>query len=268
LEKAGLASEIKWKISCRVDDLEPDILESMINHGLMAVYLGVESGNDQGLLTLNKHVSVKQNFAAIDLLKSRNVAMAIGFMLFDPSSTVDSIRENIEFLRLVGEDGYFPVNFCKMLPYAGTPIESLLRDEGRLKGTVTQPNYDFIDPELDWYEFLVQQIFSRRNFGHDGNVALLQKADFDLRLTVAFGDDIVANDYGESLRRIISRSNNQAVETLGALLNEIVSHGMERLLQEQETIIDLANREWHNEMMIEIELQKLILSEFSGNNLC
>ena len=146
LEESGLAGKVAWKISCRVDDLESEILQMMMDHGLIAVYLGVESGNDVGLQTLNKHVSVAQNLAAIDLLKQNNVAMAIGFMLFDPSSTIDTVRQNINFLRTVGEDGYFPINFCKMLPYAGTPIEARLRNEGRLKGTITQPDYGFGDP--------------------------------------------------------------------------------------------------------------------------
>ncbi len=88
--------------------------------------------------------------AAIALLKKRNAALAIGFMLFDPSSTMDTVRENISFLRTVGEDGYMPVNFCKMLPYSGTPIEEQLRSAGRLKGTLLYPDYDFLDPHSNF----------------------------------------------------------------------------------------------------------------------
>jgi len=257
LDKASLADQMRWKISCRVDDIEPDILEAMLKHGLMAVYLGVESGSESGLRTLNKHVSVAQNLAAIEILKRYNVALAIGFMLFDPSSTVDTIRENLNFLRAVGEDGYFPVNFCKMLPYAGTPIETRLRDEGRLKGTVTRPDYDFLDPQLEWYAFLVQRIFTRRNFDGDGLVTSLQQADFDYRLARAFGYAHQADGYGAKLRQLISQSNWLALETLSALLEQVVSRGIESLLKEEENLRALTEREWRGEATVETELQAL-----------
>lgn len=255
LEKKGLASKIRWKISCRVDDLDQEILEMMIDHGLFAVYLGVESGNDTGLRALNKLVSVVQNHKAIDLLKYNNVALAMGFMLLDPSSTVESVRENIGFLRTVGADGYFPINFCKMLPYAGTPIEARLRSDGRLKGSPTRPGYCFADPLLDCYEFLVQKIFTRRNFSPDGLVAQLQKVDFDRRLDVSLG---LGEPEGqtEALKLIIGRTNMLAVDTLEELLVRLVAHGVDSLMEESNFLVGVAEREWRGEMTAEIELKR------------
>jgi len=261
LEKTKLAGKVAWKISCRVDDLESETFKMMLDHGLIAVYLGVESGNDAGLKTLNKHVCVKQNLAAIDLLKQQNVAMAIGFMLFDPSSTIDTVRQNIDFLRTVGEDGYFPINFCKMLPYAGTPIEARLRDEGRLKGTVTQPDYGFSDPTLDWYEFLVQKAFSRRNFSPDGIVALLQQADFDWRLATYFAPTGSKQDFGKALNQIVRPTNILAIETLESLLEDVLTYGIDFLLKDQNRLISLFEQEWHGEMKAEVSLKQLVVSD-------
>jgi len=254
LDAARLADQVRWKISCRVDDLEPGILEAMLARGLVAVYLGVESGNERGLRTLNKHVAVAQNRAAIELIKRYDVALAIGFMLFDPSSTVDTVRENLAFLRSVGADGYFPINFCKMLPYAGTPIEAELRATGRLKGTIIRPDYDFSDPQLDWYAFMVHRIFTRRNFNHQGTVARLQQADFDQRLGRALGYPEPLSRREASLRRLIERSNVVALETLETLLDQVVSRGAESLIDEQQTLLQLAEREWHCEVEIESAL--------------
>jgi radical SAM superfamily enzyme YgiQ (UPF0313 family) len=260
LDKTGLAGTVAWKISCRVDDLESETLEMMLDHGLIAVYLGVEAGNDVGLQTLNKHVCVAQNLAAVDLLKQHNVAMAIGFMLFDPSSTIETVRLNINFLRTVGEDGYFPINFCKMLPYAGTPIEDRLRNEGRLKGTVTQPDYGFDDPRLDWYEFLVQRAFYRRNFSPNGIVALLQQADFDWRLATYFALTGRRQDFGRALNRIVRRTNMLAIRTLESLLDDVLTYGIEFLLKDQERLVNLFEQEWRGEMRAEVSLKKLCVS--------
>jgi anaerobic magnesium-protoporphyrin IX monomethyl ester cyclase len=257
LAQAGLSDRIRWKISCRVDDLEPAILERMMKHGLMAVYLGVESGNETGLRTLNKRASVAQNVAAINLLKRYDVGMSIGFMLFDPSSNEITLRENFDFLESVGEDGYFPINFCKMLPYAGTPIEDQLKSAGRIRGSISRPEYNLLSPQLDWYELLVQKIFSKRNFSAEGIVTILQQADFNSRLTEEFGLAESMNSYRDSLRQIVGESNRLAIETLRTLLDEVMLHGAEYLLKEKETFIALAEREWRGEMKAEVELLRI-----------
>lgn len=257
LDEAGISGQVRWKISCRVTDLDSTMLQEMQQRGLIAVYLGVESGSEAGLRALNKRATVEQNRAAIELMKRHGVALSIGFMLFDPSSTVDSLRENVAFLRWAGADGYFPVNFCKMLPYAGTPVEARLRAEGRLLGTVAQPDYAFLDPRLDWYELFVKSIFSRRNFAADGLVVLQQQADFNARLAAAFGSWPARDGYEAKLREITGRSNTRAMETLAELLDAVVRHGGEFLAEEQDTLVDLAEREWRAEMAAELELARL-----------
>jgi hypothetical protein len=217
----------------------------------------VESGNDEGLRTLNKRAGVEQNLAAISLLKEHDAAMSIGFMLFDPSSTQATVRDNIRFLRSVGEDGYFPINFCKMLPYAGTPIEDSLRKDCRLKGTVSQPDYGFQDPRLDWYEFLVHRAFTRRNFDPGGLVALLQQADFDWRLTKYFGTGDPKPHFGEALNGIIRETNLLAIETLESLLDDILACGIDSLLEDRERLVSTFEREWRGEMVAEVNLKRL-----------
>ena len=41
--------------------------------------------------------------------------------------------------------------FCRMLPYDGTAIKDQLALEGRLRGDVINPDYDFLDPRLDGF---------------------------------------------------------------------------------------------------------------------
>ena len=257
LDRLGLSNKIGWKISCRVDDLDPETLEAMQAGGLIAVYLGVESGSETGLHALNKHVSVSQNLAAVNLLKRSGLAMGIGFMLLDPSSSVETIRENIQFLRTVGEDGYFPINFCKMLPYAGTPVEDQLIREGRMRGTAEQPDYAFLDERIDWYEVFVKQIFSRRNFNENGIFNILQAIGFNYCLAVRMGLIEQNKEWEQPFRSMVSRSNLLAVETLEALLDQLVTHGIDFLLEEKNTLVDLAEQEWRGEMSVEVELQKM-----------
>jgi anaerobic magnesium-protoporphyrin IX monomethyl ester cyclase len=257
LDARKLSGRVKWKISCRVDDLDAQILGNMIQGGLVGVYLGVESGSARGLHTLNKQTTVGQNRAAIELIKRHDVALGMGFMLFDPSSTVETLRENIAFLQSIGSDGYFPINFCKMLPYAGTPIEAELLAQGRLHGTPARPDYGFLDTALEWYELFVAKLFSRRNFQADGIVSLLQQADMDRRLADAFAADPPSKAVGQGLRRITAQVNQAAVETLEELLEELLSRGAQALIDERKTLVGIAEREWRAEADAEIAVRKL-----------
>ena len=151
LREAGLCGKVLWKISCRSDEVEPELFGRMRDAGLYNVYLGIESGNLAGLRTLNKQVTVEENLQAVTILHDLGLAFTYGFMLFDPSSTFATIRENAAFLRRITAGADVPVVFCRMLPYAGTPIEGLLAKEGRLRGNVANPDYDFSDARLGAY---------------------------------------------------------------------------------------------------------------------
>lgn len=159
LHRHGLPGKVIWKMNCRADAVERELFVRMRDAGLYLVYMGLESGSEQGLQTLHKQITVEQNLRAVNLLKSMGLMWEYGFMLLDPSSTFESVRENLQFLRTILADGCSPVTFCRMLPYDGTPIKNELVASGRLRGDVCNPDYDFLDPRLsEFYEALTERI--------------------------------------------------------------------------------------------------------------
>jgi AAA ATPase domain/Bacterial transcriptional activator domain len=52
-------------------------------------------------------------------------------------------------------DGRAAATFSRMLPYGGTPIRDTLKREGRLRGDLTHPDYDFLDLRLNEYHRLL-----------------------------------------------------------------------------------------------------------------
>jgi anaerobic magnesium-protoporphyrin IX monomethyl ester cyclase len=151
MHDSGLAGNTIWKISCRAEYVEPELFAAMREAGLFLVYMGIESGVETGLDILFKQMTVEQNLSAVATLKQLDIVYSYGFMLFDPSSTFESVRQNIGFLRRIVGDGSAPAVFSRMLPYGGTPIRDLLAREGRLRGDLTHPDYDFIDLRLNEY---------------------------------------------------------------------------------------------------------------------
>jgi radical SAM superfamily enzyme YgiQ (UPF0313 family) len=149
LYRQDLVGKVIWKINCRADVVETELFEILRDAGLYLVYMGLESGSEEGLSVLNKGLSVEQNLNAVNTLKNIGLMFQYGFMLFDPSTTFNSVRENLDFLRTITNDGGLAATFCRMLPYDGTAIKDQLAAEGRLRGDVTDPDYDFLDPRLD-----------------------------------------------------------------------------------------------------------------------
>lgn len=148
LHDSGLSRRVIWKMNCRADAVEPELFASMRDAGLYLVYMGLESGNEEGLKVLHKEITVEQNLRAVQILKQAGLLFEFGFMLFDPSSTLESVRTNLRFLQTILGDGCAAAVFCKMLPYDGTPIKDELERSGRLLGDVCHPDYDFLDPRV------------------------------------------------------------------------------------------------------------------------
>ncbi len=160
IKRRGLHERAIWKISCRAEYIEPEMFATLRDAGMYLVYMGLESGSAEGLEVLNKQITTETNHYAVATLKSLGILVEYGFMLFDPSTSFGSIRENITFLRAILADGSGGAVFCRMLPYGGTPIRERLRAEGRLRGDVKYPDYDFLDPRLGTYHSLLDAAVS------------------------------------------------------------------------------------------------------------
>jgi radical SAM superfamily enzyme YgiQ (UPF0313 family) len=88
-----------FKMSCRSDEVEEETLRRMMAGGLTHVYMGVESGDEMGLTNMNKMLTPETHLRAGRILKSLGLSFDFGFMLMDPPSTFESIRNNISFLE-------------------------------------------------------------------------------------------------------------------------------------------------------------------------
>lgn len=258
LKKKKLADQILWRISSRVDELNAELLKIMKEAGLMSVYMGIESGNEQGLKTFNKHYGVDDVYRAINLLQKLNIPFEYGFMIFDPDSTMTSVEKNITFLENICRDGKVVVNFCKMVPYAGTPIAGRLKKEGRLTGTIVSPDYNYKDPRLGLLQLFFSQVFNFRNFDDNGLIEQLRSAKFDtIILNKFFSDKYDTKIYSEALRNLTHLSNESALKTMSFALHFMQERNEEDILDNWHFLDYLAQEEMEREMHITAALEQV-----------
>ena len=209
LHDSGLAERAIWKISCRAEYVETGLFSKLRDAGLFLVYMGIESGVESGLEVLFKEMTVQQNLAGVETLKQLGILFGYGFMLFDPSSSFESVRENIQFLRQIVGDGSAGATFSRMLPYGGTPIREQLQKEGRLRGDLTRPDYVFLDPRLNEYHRMLSQI-ARPWIHGEGLSYQLNYAWDELETVVRLVPDVIGIEpYRLALRSMTKESNER-----------------------------------------------------------
>jgi anaerobic magnesium-protoporphyrin IX monomethyl ester cyclase len=230
LRRDGLADRVIWKINCRADAVDPELFREMKEAGLYYVYMGLESGSEEGLSTLNKNITVEENRRAVAILKQLGLTYEFGFMLFDPSTSFQSVRENVAFLRDISGDGTSSAGFCRMLPYDGTPIKDELALAGRLRGDVCDPDYEFLDPLLSQYFQNLTGLLRLTGWIH-GNPGLTPQLKFAWN-EVAIMERLFPPlpdlaGYQETLRHITAQSNEmlfRVIEDMAAALTDDRPH--------------------------------------------
>ena len=244
LRTSGLAGKVVWRISCRVDDVDFDLLAKLREVGLRFLYMGVESGNNTSLKSFNKQYQVEDANNAIAMVRKLGITFAFGFMMFDPDSTFASIAQNVEFLRMHGEPGDVAVTFTKMFPYIGTPIANRLATEGRLRGTVESPTYEFSDRRLNLLDLFCSQAFGFRDYLTRGLVGLLDVGLFDTVIVREFfAEQYDADAYTEDVSQLVRRSNESAMTTLGMISDFMADRSYQEVIENWPLIETFAQRE-------------------------
>lgn len=232
----GLHERMRFKFSCRSDEVREEVLSPLIEAGLTHVYLGVEAGDPESLKTLNKHITAEVHLRAGEILRHLNLSFDFGFMLLEPWSTISTVRNNLYFLREFCAGGYSAAGFCRTLPYVGTPMEQRMRTEGRLVGPALEADYRFLDPRLDVLWDFSLAAFCGRNYGKDAIWDRLRGLLFEARLD--YPDKAYDPDFLAAARTLVAASNSLLLDTAEEALDLI--EGMEVPDAADPALIELA----------------------------
>ena len=209
LRQRGL--KVIMSIKCRADDVELDLFQHLLEMGVVRAYVGVESGSDHSLQTLNKRTTVAQNRQALEVLHEVGMLADFGLIMFDPESTVEDIRANLDFLRDMGGEGQAPLSFGRMEVYAGTPILDKLQSEGRLKGNYLAWNYVIPDPRVEMLWRLMIVTMRHRQYDNLGLARQCSIAYYELMIYKYMHSDRYDPALGEMLQNLVARVNKHSL---------------------------------------------------------
>jgi len=128
---------VRFGLEARVNDIHDKTIGALVEAGLRHILVGLESGRDQSLRRMNKMTTVAQNERALSILRRYGIEPNIGFIMFEPGSTLEDVRVNFEFLRRndLLKDLFITANvlYHHQIILKGTPAFQRLQREGRLE---------------------------------------------------------------------------------------------------------------------------------------
>jgi anaerobic magnesium-protoporphyrin IX monomethyl ester cyclase len=158
-----------FRVLCRADSFRArnhHVLQLLKDAGLVHVFLGLEAGTPEALAVYNKRTTVEKNKAAVRLLKESGIAVQIGYIMFNPYSTLDELLSSANFLHEIGElYRFFPLTL-PMSVFPGTPIADRLKTDGLLeRADYREPLtcFRYIHDEIAWLVEVMHDMYERYN---------------------------------------------------------------------------------------------------------
>ncbi|RKO67769.1 B12-binding domain-containing radical SAM protein [Desulfofundulus salinus] len=143
-------------LECRSSDVDEEVFAGLVEAGLRDVFLGVESGAQSALDRFQKGTTVAQNERAITILRRLGLNISLGFINFDPGTTLEEIRENLDFLQrmelLDCPSTTAHLFFHRQVVLRGTPAYNQLLARGQLRPvgfTAHEGEYTIVDPRAE-----------------------------------------------------------------------------------------------------------------------
>jgi radical SAM superfamily enzyme YgiQ (UPF0313 family) len=132
-DEAGLS----FGLECRANDVRERSLTRLVRAGLRDVFLGIESASPCCLDRINKRTTVQQNREAVALLRRHGIEPHLGFIMFEPDSTMEDVQANFSFLQsnnLLGRlTASVDLLYHQGVALMGTRLYARLREQGRLQ---------------------------------------------------------------------------------------------------------------------------------------
>lgn len=117
---------LPYKISARVDRIDPEMIDALAKSGCTSIHYGVESGSQRVIDILQKGVTLEQIRKAFKLTKAAGLRSFAYMMLGVPGETPEEMEQSIALVDELQPDH---VNYSICMPLPGTPLyEAALRD--------------------------------------------------------------------------------------------------------------------------------------------
>lgn len=139
---------IRFRFECRAENVDEEIFALLKRAGLEEVFVGVESFIPRVLEEMHKGTTVEENVRALEILARLGLRAGVGFIAFDPDTTLEEFFANLEMVKkhvfpYRKNLGFYIDPFGRLQVFAGTEIYSDLKDAGVIAGDIFSDDFRF-----------------------------------------------------------------------------------------------------------------------------
>lgn len=149
-----LAGKIRWVANSKVKPLDKDTLALMKKAGCWLVAFGYESGSPETLSRIRKHTTVEDNLQATRWAKEVGLRTFGFFLIGLPWEDREHLEATRKHIFELGND-FLELHIA--IPYYGTRLNEIAREEGLLPGTVLGKDY-FNAPSVGTKHLTMEEI--------------------------------------------------------------------------------------------------------------
>ena len=138
----------------RVEDIvrDKDILDKYRQAGIIHIYMGAESGDDDVLSSLNKGIEMKTTKEALELLNQAGIVTEASFMIGFPQETWESVEKTIASAIYLNPDvAVFPI----VTPWPYTPMYKEMKDRIRV---FDYSKYNLVTPIIEPFQMSLEEV--------------------------------------------------------------------------------------------------------------
>lgn len=157
---------------------DKELLDLLRKTGFTQVYIGIESANDNDLQFYNKKATVQDNYRAIQLFNSHGIDIHMGFIMFNPLSTIQSLRDNYKFLS--NNNVY---RFHRYTSFVNLFYKSGMYFKAKEMGLLTS-NYSYINTSA--YKFVYDDVNEIAKFVKKLNTKDINREEFKFHEWVTY----------------------------------------------------------------------------------
>ena len=129
----GLHTKVSFSCWTRASDIDSEIVDVLKSMNVVAVVMGLESGNDEILKKIKGNASVIGNSRSVDMLKNAGIQVSADFIIGGPDESEKQICDTYRYIKKSRID-LITVNVCSPLP--GTKLWQDAEKRGIVSNTM------------------------------------------------------------------------------------------------------------------------------------
>ncbi len=144
-----------------------ELMELVRDSGMMGALIGVESNDAETLKVYNKHTLPEDNAKVVELFRKYNIYVDIGFIMFNPYSTFEGLRQNIYYLESFGFACILGYVAGLYIMFEGCALFEKIKRDGILEDEENILGYRYVDERVEkvskYVSRFVQQVETSTN---------------------------------------------------------------------------------------------------------